>query len=49
MQILQQLEEEEPIVDANDPAFFQLKVIMLERIAILEAEHSSDPHSADLN
>ena len=48
-QILQQLEEEEPDVDAHDPAFLQLKVIMLERIAALEERHAADPRAADLN
>ena len=48
-QILQQLEEEEPDVDVNDVAFIQLKIIMLERIAALEEEHSADPPTADLN
>lgn len=43
---MQQLEEE-PDLDADDAAFIQLKVIMLERIAALDQEHFSDPHTAD--
>lgn len=46
-QILQQLEEEEPDLDVNDPAFIQLKVIVLEKIAALEQEHAADPHTTD--
>ena len=47
-QIMQQFEEE-PDVDTDSLAFIQLKVFMLEKIALLEAEHRADQHAAGLN